>query len=545
MAYNVADLFEHAVDAVPDRLALICEDESRTFTELDERANRLAHVLADRGVEPGAHVGIYAMNSLQWVEALLAITKIRAVPVNVNYRYVEDELRYLFDNADLVGLIYSEEYGPRVAAVRDDLPLLRTLVMIEDGSGADQAGLDPIPYEQAMASGSPDRDFPERSGDDQVIIYTGGTTGMPKGVMWRSEDIFFALAGGIDPFTRVPVASEWEHADNARNSLGQLIFMSTPPLMHGAAFVSTLMQLFQGNANILVPKFDAVEVWRSIDRHRGNSILIVGDAMGRPLIEALEELEAAGEELDLSCLLSLSSSAAVFSPAVKERFLDRFPNLVVTDSIGATESGFNGILTVSKEHTAMKGAGPTVAPGKDTVVLDEHLEFVEPGSGVVGMVARGGNIALGYYNDPEKTAKTFVTGPDGKRYSMPGDYATVEADGTITLLGRGSVCINTGGEKVYPEEVEAALKAHDTVFDAIVVGVADERWGQKVVAVVQARPGHAPELAALGDHCREHLAGYKVPRELHLVDQIVRSPSGKPDYPWAKQLAEAGTNRVG
>ncbi|MEZ5205971.1 MAG: acyl-CoA synthetase [Acidimicrobiales bacterium] len=545
MAYNVADLFEHAVDAVPDRLALICEDESRTFTELDERANRLAHVLADRGVEPGAHVGIYAMNSLQWVEALLAITKIRAVPVNVNYRYVEDELRYLFDNADLVGLIYSEEYGPRVAAVRDDLPLLRTLVMIEDGSGADQAGLDPIPYEQAMASGSPTRDFPERSGDDQVIIYTGGTTGMPKGVMWRSEDIFFALAGGIDPFTRIPVASEWEHAENARNSLGQLIFMSTPPLMHGAAFVSTLMQLFQGNANILVPKFDAVEVWRSIDRHRGNSILIVGDAMGRPLIEALEELEAAGEELDLSCLLSLSSSAAVFSPAVKERFLDRFPNLVVTDSIGATESGFNGILTVSKEHTAMKGAGPTVAPGKDTVVLDEHLEFVEPGSGVVGMVARGGNIALGYYNDPEKTAKTFVTGPDGKRYSMPGDYATVEADGTITLLGRGSVCINTGGEKVYPEEVEAALKAHDTVFDAIVVGVADERWGQKVVAVVQARPGHAPELAALGDHCREHLAGYKVPRELHLVDQIVRSPSGKPDYPWAKQLAEAGTNRVG
>ncbi|MCB1249565.1 MAG: AMP-binding protein, partial [Acidimicrobiales bacterium] len=285
--------------------------------------------------------------------------------------------------------------------------------------------------------------------------------------------------------------------------------------------------------------------WHTIDRERANSILIVGDAMGRPLIEALDELEAAGEELDLSCLLSLSSSAAVFSPAVKERFLDRFPNLVVTDSIGATESGFNGILTVSKEHTAMKGAGPTVAPGKDTVVLDEHLEFVEPGSGVVGMVARGGNIALGYYNDPEKTAKTFVTGPDGKRYSMPGDYATVEADGTITLLGRGSVCINTGGEKVYPEEVEAALKAHDTVFDAIVVGVADERWGQKVVAVVQARPGHAPELAALGDHCREHLAGYKVPRELHLVDQIVRSPSGKPDYPWAKQLAEAGTNRVG
>lgn len=543
MPYNVADMFEHTVDVVPDRTAIICEDTARTYAELEERTNRLAHHLAADGIEPGDHVGIYALNSIPWVEAVVAICKIRAVPVNVNFRYVEEELRYLFDNADLKGLFYGEEFGPRVRAVKDKLPLLKTLVMIEDGSGLDQTGLDATPYEKALANQSAARDFGPRSGDDQVIIYTGGTTGMPKGVMWRSEDIFFALAGGIDPFTREPVKSEFEHSENAKASPGQLIFMNTPPLMHGAAFVGSMMQLFQGNINVLVPKFDPKDVWRTIDRHRVNSILIVGDAMGRPLIEALEALEAEGEELDLSCFLSCSSSAAVFSPTVKDRFLERFPNLVITDSIGATESGFNGLITVGKGNTAMKGGGPTVSPGKDTVVLDDDLKPVEPGSGVVGKVARGGNIPIGYYKDEKKTAETWITAADGRRYAMPGDFATVEADGTITLLGRGSVCINTGGEKVFPEEVEQALKAHDDVFDAVVVGVADERWGQKVAAVVQVRDGHQVTLTDLDAHCRDHVAGYKVPRELHVVDEIVRSPSGKPDYPWAKQLAEAGTHR--
>lgn len=543
MAYNFADMFEHTVDVVPDRTAIICGDTQRTFSELEDRTNRLAHHLAAEGIEPGDHVGIYAMNCVEWVEAIVAICKIRAVPVNVNYRYVAEELRYLFDNADLKGLFYGEEYGPRVAEVKDKLPLLKTLVMIEDGSGADQSGVDSTAYEKALANQSGERDFAERSGDDQVIIYTGGTTGMPKGVMWRSEDIFFALAGGIDAFTREPVPSEFHHSENAKNSPGQLIFMNTPPLMHGAAFVGSVMQLFQGNINVLVPKFQPKEVWRIIEKQKVNSILIVGDAMGRPLIEALEEMEAEGEEIDLSSFLSCSSSAAVFSPTVKDRFLERFPNLVITDSIGATESGFNGIISVGKGNTAMKGGGPTVSPGKDTVVLDDELKPVEPGSGVIGKVARGGNIPLGYYKDPKKTAETWITAADGKRYAMPGDFATLEADGSITLLGRGSVCINTGGEKVFPEEVEQALKAHADVFDAVVVGVTDERWGQKVAAVVQLREGHEVTLADLDTHCRDYVAGYKVPRELHVVDEIVRSPSGKPDYPWAKQLAEAGTNK--
>jgi acyl-CoA synthetase (AMP-forming)/AMP-acid ligase II len=537
MAYNLADLFEHAVDAVPDRVALVCGDEQRTYGELDTRANRLAHHLASSGIRPDDHVGIYAANSIEWIEALLAIFKIRAVPININYRYVEAELRYLFDNADLVGLVYREEFGPRVAAVIDEVPSLRHLVMIPDGSGADQGGLDPVRYDDAIASGSPERDFEPRSGDDLVMIYTGGTTGMPKGVMWRAEDIFFALIGGTDPFTHEKVPDEQFHARNAAAAGGQLSFLSTPPLMHGAAFASCLMQMFQGQRNVLVERFEPHDVWRVMAREGVNAVLIVGDAMGRPMIEALDELEASGEELDLSGFLALSSSAAVFSPTVKDRFLERFPNLVLTDSIGATEAGFTGIRTVSKDDTAMKGGGPTVAPGLDTVVLDDELQLVEPGSGVIGRVARGGNIPLGYYKDEAKTAATFLVGADGRRYAVPGDFATVEADGRVTLLGRGSVCINTGGEKVFPEEVEATLKAHPAVFDAIVVGAPDERWGQRVTALVQVRDGQELDHDDLGRFAREHLAGYKVPKLVVEVDEVLRSPSGKADYPWALALA--------
>jgi len=539
MPYNLADLFEHAADAVPDRIALRCEDDARTFAELDARTNRLASHLRANGIQPGDHVGIYGWNSVEWVESLLAVLKARAVPVNINYRYVEDELAYLFDNADLVGLVFEQQFAPRIAAVRDRLPLLRHLVAIPDGTDTDTAELGAVPFDDAMASGDPDRVDVGRTGDDQVIIYTGGTTGMPKGVMWRSEDIFFALCGGIDPFSRERVTGEHHHADAAAASPGQLVFMAIPPLMHGASFCGTLMQLFQGSQVVLVRKFDADAIWRQVAEHKVNSMLITGDAMGRPLIEALEATDAAGFELDLSNVISLSSSAAVFSPTVKDRFLERFEHLILTDSIGSTEGGFNGIVAVGKGATAMKAGGPTVSPGRDVVVLDEHLSIIQPGAGTIGRVARGGNIPLGYYKDEAKTAETFLVAADGTRYAVAGDSATIEADGTITLLGRGSVCINTGGEKVYPEEVEQTLKAHPDVFDAIVVGVPDERWGQRVFAVVQPRPGHTPNLDSLIDHCRSHLAGYKLPRGLHLVDEVQRSPSGKPDYRWAKQQAEA------
>jgi acyl-CoA synthetase (AMP-forming)/AMP-acid ligase II len=258
---------------------------------------------------------------------------------------------------------------------------------------------------------------------------------------------------------------------------------------------------------------------------------MTGDAMARPMIEAFTEVGP-----DTSSLVALSSTAAVFSKSVKEQYLDLLPNVIITDAVGSTETGFSGVTMVQKGDE-QKGGGPTVKIGPDTIVLDADDKPVEAGSGVVGRIARGGNVPIGYYKDPEKTAATFVM-VDGKRYAIPGDFATVEADGTMTLLGRGSVCINSGGEKIFPEEVEGALKSHPKVFDAIVVGVPDDRWGQKVVAVVQARPGEQPTLEELDVHCRQHIAGYKVPRGLHLVGEIQRQPSGKPDYPWAKAVAE-------
>lgn len=535
MEFNLADLFESAVDTFPEREYLVAEGQRRTYGQMDERANRLAHALAAQGVRPGDHVGIYAYNSVEWVEALWAIFKLRAVWININYRYVEDELRYLFDNADLVGLIYQREFAPRIAGVRGALPKLRFSIAIEDGSGADSAALGSMEYERALSAGSPARDFAPRSGGDRYILYTGGTTGLPKGVVWRHEDVFFALGGGIDPTSGVRATRPEEMAERGKN--GAPSFLPIAPLMHGATQWAVMGGSFVGRKTALVAKFDPAQVWRLVEQERINGLMITGDAMARPLIEALD---APGAAFDVSSLVVLSSSAAVFSPSVKDDFFRHFPNLIMTDAIGASESGTNGILMVQKGKTAMKGGGPTVRAVVDTVVLDDDLEPVQPGSGVVGKVARGGNIPLEYYKDPEKTRQTFVTDRHGRRFSIPGDFASVEADGTITLLGRGSVSINSGGEKIYPEEVESAIKSHPECWDAVVVGVPDARFGSRVAAVVQARAGKSPTLDSIQAHCRTKIAGYKVPRELHLVDAIERSPSGKPDYRWAKTVATGG-----
>lgn len=538
MSFNIADLFEHAVDAVPDRIALAVGDQSLTFTELDEKANRFAHTLANDGITVGDHIGIYGMNSEAWIVAMLAAFKIRAIPININYRYVADELTYLFSNADLVALVHDRTYAPLIANVRDSVPNLQRLYSVEDGSNEPLDAIGSVDFAAAVAAGSPARDFGERSPDDLYMLYTGGTTGMPKGVMWRQEDVFFALGGGVDAYTGIPVESEHTLADKARASAAPLVSMCTPPLMHGAAQWSSMRFLFEGNTVVLVPKFDPEEVWAAVERNKVQNITITGDAMGRPLIETLE---ANPNRWDVSSVFVIASSAAVFSRSVKARFHDQFPGLILVDAIGSTETGHNGMAIVaSDDKPTGEGVGVTVKGYEGSVVLDEDLQVIEPGSGVVGMLARGGHIPIGYYKDEVKTAATFVTGKDGTRYAIPGDYATVEADGTITLLGRGSVSINTGGEKVYPEEVEGAIKAHPAIFDAVVIGMPDERWGQRVTAVVQLRDGQsAPELSALAEHCRESIARYKVPRALVVVDEVVRSPSGKPDYPWAKRAAEA------
>lgn len=534
--FNLADLFEQSADAFAERECLVANGVRRTYAQLEERANRLAHHLAAHGVGPGDHVGIYAQNCVEWVETLWAVFKIRAVWVNINYRYVEDELRYLFDNADLRALVYAREYAPRVASVRDCMPKLVHALVIDDGSGADLGGFEAQDYETAVASGSPERDFAPRSNDDRYILYTGGTTGMPKGVVWRHEDVFMALGGGIDQMSGAKAERAEVMLERAKTQALNTYF-ATAPLMHGASQWCVMGRAFLGGKTVLAAKFDADDVWRLTAEEKVQALFITGDAMGRPLADALRARGTAG----LESLVLVTSTAAVFSPTIKDEFFEHFPNLIIVDGVGASEVGGNGVLLCTKGNTRMLGGGPTFKPGPGTVVLDDRMRVVEPGTGVIGKIARTGHIPLEYWKDPKKSAETFFTAPDGKRYSMPGDFARVEADGQITLLGRGSVSINSGGEKIYPEEVEHAIKSHPACFDAVVIGVPDERWGQRVAAIVELRPGAAITLDEIQAHCRPQIASYKIPRQLTLVDRIERSPAGKPDYRWAKKVADPAT----
>ena len=538
MAFNLADLVEHTVDLVPERTALICGRRQITYGELDARANRLAHHLAANGVGERQHVAIYAYNSIEFVETMLACYKLRAVPINVNYRYVEEELIYLYDNADIVATVFQAQFCPRIAAVRDKLPLLKHLVVVDDGTGTtcDIDGV--VRYEDALEAASPDRDFGARDDGDLYILYTGGTTGFPKGVIWRHEDVFRTLGGGIDFMTGERVEDEEKLArDGAAAPPTTALVLA--PLMHGAAQWGTLGGMFRGSTIVLLERFDPHAVWSALEEYKIPTIAITGDAMARPLIEALIEGRAGGaptNEYDTSSLMAISSTAAVFSPVVKDQLFELLPNLFISEAVGSSESGFNGMRLLEKGATTNDSGLINVNRGPDTIVIDDDNRPVEPGE--IGRMARGGNVPLGYYKDPVKTAATFVE-VNGKRYSVPGDFARLELDGTMTLLGRGSQCINSGGEKIYPEEVESVLKAHPNVFDALVMGVEDERWGQKVTAVVQPRPGKTVSLGDLDEHCRTRIAGYKVPKALHLVEEIPRQPSGKPDYPRAKKMVEA------
>ncbi len=536
MEFNVADLLERVADTVPDHLALVCAERRLTYAELDARANRLAHALQARGVGAGDHVALYLFNSTEYLEGMLAAFKIRAVPINVNYRYVEDELRYLLDDADAVAVVFHLEFAPKLEAIRPQLPKLRTFIAVDDGSAPAPATLDAYDYDAALAAAAPDRDFGPRSPDDLYLLYTGGTTGMPKGVMWRHVDLFFgAMAGaggGGDPI-RTPE----EIAERCLQPRTRCV--PACPFMHGTAHWMAFSALFMGGS-VIIPvehRLDPIALWRLVEQEQAGYIVIVGDAFARPLLEALDTAE--GRALDLSSLQVVVSGGAVLSPTLKRAFIERLPALLVVDGYGASETGGQGQSVVV--------AGGEVPPtprfrvGDDTQVLGPDLR--PAGVGVIGRLARRGHIPLGYYNDPVKTAETFPV-VDSVRWAVPGDHAVVEPDGTITLLGRGSVSINTGGEKVYPEEVESVLKAHPDVFDALVVGVPDERWGERIVAIIQPRVAAQPTLAALQQHCRIHLAGYKVPREMVPVAAVERSPSGKPDYRWARTVATATPGTV-
>ncbi|MGH3724566.1 MAG: acyl-CoA synthetase [Mycobacterium sp.] len=532
MALNIADLTEHAIDTMPDRVAIISGDRRLTYAELEERANRLGHYLQSQGVGPGDKVGLYCRNGIEIVVALVAIVKIRAISVNVNYRYVEAELHYLFENSDMAALVHERRYSDKVANVLPSTPNVKTAIVVEDGSDLDFSSYGGIAFDDALAQGSPERDFEERSPDDIFLIYTGGTTGFPKGVMWRHEDIYRSLFGGVNYVTGEVVEGEWDLAKQGAEA-APFIGFPIPPMIHGATQAATFMALFSGRTTVLAPEFDPEGVWETIEKNKVNMLFFAGDAIARPLIDALDT--EGGRARDLSSLWVIASSAALFSQTVKERYLELLPNRMITDAIGSSETGTGGLSSVAKGQ--MHPGGPTVKISSTTVVLDEEGNPIQPGSGVRGLIAKSGHIPVGYLKDEKKTAETFKTF-NGVRYAIPGDWATVEADGTVTMLGRGSVSINTGGEKVFPEEVESVLKGHPAVFDAIVVGVPDDKWGQHVGAVIAVRQGVKLTFDELDAHARKEIAGYKVPRSVWIVDTVKRNPAGKADYRWAKEVSE-------
>jgi fatty-acyl-CoA synthase len=533
--FNLADLFEVVADTVPARLALVAGPARRTYSELDDRANRVAHHLLDSGSVPGDPVGILARNRVEWVEAMIGCYKARSVPINLNYRYVAPELAYVVDNADLTTLVFEQELDDLVGAALAEAqrPDLQLVVLDRvDGGGTGATGR-AVPYERSLADASPSRGFGPRSPDDHYVLYTGGTTGMPKGVVWRQEDIFFAAMGGggwgADPITRPEELAERLNRDVS----GRIPMLVVAPLMHGNAQWAMWSAFFMAGTAVLATghHFDPDALLRTVGEERIVSIALVGDAMARPIAEALAS--APPGTYDTSSLAVIGSGGAMLTAAVKDELGAQLPGVVIMDRFGSSESGAQGAV----EHGT---AGPRFAMNAETSVLDDDLRPLSPGDGRTGRLARTGRIPLGYHKDSAKTAATFPTDPNGVRWSVPGDLASVEADGTITVHGRGSASINSGGEKIFPEEVEAAVKSHPAVFDAIVVGLPDERFGERVAVVVQPRHGSAaPTLDELKEHCRDLVAGYKLPRQLLAVEAVPLTAAGKPDLGAARELLTA------
>jgi acyl-CoA synthetase (AMP-forming)/AMP-acid ligase II len=536
MHFNLADLFEAVADAVPERTALVCGAHRLTYVQLEQRANRLANYLASTGLGAGDHVGLYLYNCNAYIEVMLACFKLRAVPVNINYRYVSEELLYIIQNADLKACIHHREFIPTLEAVRNETSDLQTLLSVEDGSAAVLSSIGAKDYESSIAHASILRDFPERTDDDLFLLYTGGTTGMPKGVMWPHKALFYAAMGGGGFFHANGAILEPEEI-TSRIGEQPITTMALAPLMHGASWWSACIQLLAGNSLILNPYKSLLgeQVWDIVEQEKVNMLTIVGDAIAIPLLDALD---ANPGRWNLSSIFGITSGGAVFSSSKQADFRRHFPAVMISNAFGSSESGSMGADS-GERRAGDEGLGRVSKSEFMSVVVTEEEPPRHALSGETGIFARAGHIPLGYYNDPLKTVETFIQ-VAGERWLLTGDRARLDDDESITIFGRGSNCINSGGEKIFPEEVEDALKAHEGVYDALVVGMPDERWGNRVVAVVQFRAGVALNLEDVQAHCREHIAAYKVPRELHCVAEIPRAPSGKPDYPATKKLVTSG-----
>ena len=526
--FHIADLFDITAEAVANRWALVSDQRSVTYAALAERTDKLAAALAAEGLQRGQHVGIFLTNCPEYVETFIALVKLGAVPFNVNYRYQSEELVYLFNNANAAAVVHGASLASIVDEIEGRVPSLRMRIEVADvfdtGNGAS------LDYEALIQSADrPQQPFP-RSEDDYLLLYTGGTTGMPKGVMWPHRAFFFACLGGGGLFhPSGPVTQPQDIAERAQNGY-QLRMLTVAPLMHGAAIWSALAALLGGLTLVLDTSktFDADCIWSVIERHSVNIVQIVGDAMAIPLRDALK-LHPGRWSLD--SVVGFGSGGAVFSAHVKADIQELLPNVMITDGMGSSETGISGMAEPSPDGMMRLNANEY-----QQVIVEGRIGLV----GETGLVGRAGHIPLGYYGDPEKTAEAFQE-IAGQRWSITGDSGRLDADGKITVFGRGSTCINTGGEKVFPEEVEEVLRGHPHVFDAVVTAKPDERWGERVVAIVSSRRSHdpAPSYDDLKTFAAQHLAGYKVPREIIWVESIPRSPAGKQNYQWARSYALA------
>jgi fatty-acyl-CoA synthase len=536
--WNFADVWTAVAQTQPDAPALVHGDVRRTWAELDARANGVAQWLL--GLDGVAHqdkVAHYLYNCPEFIESMFGIFRAGFAPVNTNYRYADEELLYLWDNADAVAVVFHGTFADRIETLRHKLPKVKGWLWVDDGAGPcpDWA----TPYDRAAAQGQPGDDVQGpwgRDGDDLYMLYTGGTTGMPKGVMWRQDDIFSTLNESNGAV--YPAEPDTDAVRRIRTEQGPG-FKCVPacPLMHGTGAFTSFSILSGGGCVITLTNrtFDADELLATVDREKVNVIAIVGDAFAKPILRALDQSPG---KYDISSLILVVSSGVMWSHETKQGLLGHHSAMLLSDAFSSSEALGMG-SSVSGGNAAADTAKFNL--GGNAIVITDDGRLVEPGSGEVGMVGVKGRTPLGYYKDPEKTAKTFKV-IDGVRYSIPGDYATVEADGTLKLLGRGSVCINTGGEKVYPEEVEEVLKTHPSVRDAVAVGLPDEKWGEAITAVVEAHPGAAVDEADVIAHVKNRLAAYKAPKRVLLVETIGRAPNGKVDY---KRIRADAAERVG
>ena len=538
MEAQYASVWEKNSDVIPDKIALICGDNEVTWREYDQRAAKLATLLTNAGLGDDSKVGLYLHNSNEYLESQYSVFKIKGVPINVNYRYKEEELIYLLENSDSEAIFYQSCYAEQIASIKDKLPKVKLYIQVDDKTNET---LDfAQDYESAISECQP-MERQERSEDNIYMLYTGGTTGMPKGVMYQNGGHLKGMLNTAGAWGLIPVQEKID-VDSVALEVKKLadegrlpISIPACPLMHGTGmWLGAIIPHLVGGTVVTLPNlgFDPDGLLKEVEKRKANNIVIVGDAFAKPIMDALDKAESEGSPYNLESINTVISSGVMWSSEVKQGLL-KHHDMVLVDAMGSTEGGM-GSSRASRDNPA-ETAKFVLNPG--VIVITDEGELVEPGSDKTGKIGTSGLVPLGYFKDEKKSAETFKEF-QGVRYSFPGDYAKVEADGTITLLGRGSNCINTAGEKVYPEEVEEAIKRNDDIFDCLVVGLQDDRFGQKVVALASFQEGREIQEQDLIAFTREHLAGYKLPKQVLFVDEVMRAPNGKANYKWAKETAE-------